>query len=59
MGDKAVTKMKDGLGNLTRTIKGGGAEGTGAAAALAGLVASLFAVGAVVKITTGIVKLTI
>ena len=59
MGDKAVTKMKDGLGNLTRTIKGGGTAGIGAAAALAGLAASLIAVGAVVKIATGIVKLAI
>ena len=59
MGDKAVAKIKDGLGGLVRTIKGGGAAGVGAAAALAGLAASLIAVGAVVKIATGIVKLAI
>ena len=59
MGDKAVAKMKDGLGNLTRTIKGGGAAGAGAAAALAGLAASFVALGAVVKIGVGIIKLAI
>ncbi len=57
VGGKAIGKVKGEMQGLVHSIKGGGAGAGGAIAALAGLGASLLALGAAVKIGTAIFKL--